>query len=319
MADYTAKKLQCEKVIIVTHSMAGLTARALVHPDYGNLKDKVLGIVHGVMPAIGAPAGYRRMRAGFEDAWNDPAADVLGDEGDEVTVVLANAPGGLELLPSEAYGNGWLKITHQGKTLKALPERGDPYTEIYSLKNKWYGLLKEEWINPAELKKEKAGFNNTLKLLEKAKAFHRAIANTYHDLTYAHYGADRERRAFGNVVWEIEHHARFGNNIFDEFYITGDDKQGEIRLQYRMQTKLQLQTRRPDPPFKVRILPPAEAGDQTVPIQSADHQLQSGQCKGVFRQTGYEHQGSYKDNNVLAASLYSIAKIALNMKWSDKA
>ena len=60
MDDYTKKKFKCEKVIIVTHSMGGLVGRALCHPDYGNLQDKILGIVHGVMPAIGAAAAYRR-------------------------------------------------------------------------------------------------------------------------------------------------------------------------------------------------------------------------------------------------------------------
>lgn len=309
MADYKAKKLQCEKVIIVTHSMAGLTARALVHPDYGNLKDQVLGIVHGVMPAIGAAAGYRRMRAGFEGG--DTTSWVLGNEGDEVTAVLANAPGGLELLPTEAYGNGWLKITHKGRTLKALPEKGDPYSEIYMLKDKWYGLIKEEWINPAG--QRHAGFKRTVNVyLPKVRDFHRAIANTYHDLTYAHYGADRERRAFRNVVWEIEDRASFANEI-DKLYIAKDDKQGTIRLQHEFNRGRDVL----DKPFQARILPPADPGDQTVPLHSAEHQLQSGKCKGVFRQTGYEHQKSYKDRNVLACSLYSIAKIALQMKWTN--
>jgi alpha-beta hydrolase superfamily lysophospholipase len=56
MNRYTAQGFQCEKVIVVTHSMGGLVARALIHPKMGSLKDKVLGIVHGVMPAIGAGA-----------------------------------------------------------------------------------------------------------------------------------------------------------------------------------------------------------------------------------------------------------------------
>lgn len=31
---------------------------------------------------------------------------------------------------------------------------------------------------------------------------------------------------------------------------------------------------------------------QTVPLHSAEAQLRSGQFKGIFRQTGYEHQAS---------------------------
>lgn len=154
---------ECNHVIIVTHSMGGLVGRALVHPGYGNLQDKVLGIVHGVMPAIGAPAAYKRIRAGFEDAgivfggMESLGAKVAGNYGDEVTAVLANAPGGLQLLPSEAYGNGWLRIMHNGISLDSWPKNGDPYEEIYKVRGKWYGLLRDEWINPSELTAERGG------------------------------------------------------------------------------------------------------------------------------------------------------------------
>ena len=148
MADYRKKGFKCEKVIIVTHSMGGLVGRALCHPEYGNLKDEILGVVHGEMPAIGAAAAYRRMRAGFE---GEGIADwVIGNQGSEVTPVLANAVGGLQLLPSEAYGNDWLKIVGQdGEVLKSLPRKGDPYEEIYKRTDVWWGLLREPWINPA--------------------------------------------------------------------------------------------------------------------------------------------------------------------------
>lgn len=65
--EFNESGYECKQVIVVTHSMGGLVGRALIHPMYGNLQDKVAGIVHGVMPAIGAPAAYKRMRAGFED------------------------------------------------------------------------------------------------------------------------------------------------------------------------------------------------------------------------------------------------------------
>lgn len=98
--EFNNSGFECNQVIIVTHSMGGLVGRALIHPKYGNMQDKVLGIVHGVMPAIGAPAAYRRMRAGFEDPGlasgpvSSLVAKVAGNCGDEVTAVLANAQGG---------------------------------------------------------------------------------------------------------------------------------------------------------------------------------------------------------------------------------
>jgi hypothetical protein len=68
--------------------------------------------------------------------------------------------------------------------------------------------------------------------------------------------------------------------------------------------------------FGVKLLDAAEPGDQTVPAHSADAQLQSGKFKGIFRQSGYEHQKSYSDSAALASTLYSLFRIASTMKWS---
>jgi len=94
----------------------------------GKLNEKVLGIVHGVMPAIGAGAAYKRMRCGVEG--DDIAAKVIGNKGTLMTAVLGNAQGGLKLLPSQAYGNNWLQVKHKGGTIMNLPTKGDPYEEI---------------------------------------------------------------------------------------------------------------------------------------------------------------------------------------------
>lgn len=323
--DYRKKKFKCDKVIVVTHSMGGLVGRALCHPDYGNLQDKILGIVHGVMPAIGAAAAYRRMRAGFEGGgigdW------VIGNEGHEVTAVLGNAPGGLQLLPSDAYGNGWLRVvTKSGKVLKTLPQQGDPYGEIYSKADMWWGLLREEWINPAA--DPKGGLTRTKKLLTRAQEFHQKITSTYHPISYAHYGCDPKRQAFQNVVWEVSDH--LPAEKLDALHIASDNLQGRILLAEHLPPKADasaLSFRHTDttegwkpmqPRHEALIRPPADPGDQTVPMHSADHQLMSGQFKGVFRQTGYEHQASYKNAHAVASTLYSIIQIARQMDWWDK-
>jgi hypothetical protein len=54
-----------------------------------------------------------------------------------------------------------------------------------------------------------------------------------------------------------------------------------------------------------------------VPLRSAEHQLHSGKFSGIFRQTGYEHQGSYADDNALRSTLYSLVRIISAMKWSE--
>jgi hypothetical protein len=63
------------------------------------------------------------------------------------------------------------------------------------------------------------------------------------------------------------------------------------------------------------ILPASAPSDQTVPARSADHQLNSGMFKGIFRQTGYKHQSSYKDPSAIASTLYSIVRIAQSAVW----
>lgn len=311
---YMQQGFQCEKVIVVTHSMGGLVARALVHPEIGNLNDKILGIVHGVMPATGAGAAYKRMRCGFEDPGLNSmspkasiAAKVLGNFGSEVTAVLGNAQGGLELLPTKAYGNNWLRVTHRGEMLMSLPQTGDPYEEIYKVRGKWYSLIREEWLNPADIRGGPT-FSKTCKLLDKARAFHNAICTTYHPLSYAHYGADANRSAWHQVVWNLDAKAK----ILDvqTLRIEDDDEQGKLRVN-NDSTGFECTAS-----FSAVMLAAVDPGDETVPLHSAEHQLHSGQFKGIFRQSGYEHQNSCKDERALLSTLYSLVRIAQRMEWT---
>ena len=88
----------CEKVILVTHSMGGLVARSAM--KLSGAEGQVLGVVHGVQPAYGAPAAYMRMKAGFEGSGfkGKIASRFLGPNGRDVTALLANSIGGLQLL-----------------------------------------------------------------------------------------------------------------------------------------------------------------------------------------------------------------------------
>ena len=336
--DNNRPRYDCHQVIVVTHSMGGLVGRALIHPGIGGLADKVLGIVRGVQPAIGAAAGYKRMRAGFEDpgVMHGPetsiGAKVAGNYGDEVTAVLANSPGALQLLPSEAYGEGWLQIRHRNRPLLSLPKkdlmtgRSDPYEQIYKLRGKWYALIpNERWINPAGLSEEEGGgsFDQTTEYLEKAKKFHATIERTYHDNTYAHYGTSQEHLSFGNVRWEISSFCPDPSG-WESWPVVRDDRQGVLEL-VRYDTKRTYEEQKNlfgprmgaavPPPIKATLLPPDEPGDMTVPARSAGHQVSSGKCKAVFQQNGYEHQGSYQNGRVLASTLYSVVRIAQLAKW----
>jgi hypothetical protein len=333
MDDFNKSGYECNQVIVVTHSMGGLVGRALVHPQFGNLQDKVLGIVHGVMPAIGGPAAYKRMRAGFEDPGlmsilpssveASVGAKVAGNYGNEVTAVLANAQGGLELLPTASYGNGWLRVKHNGIELEAWPKQGDPYNEIYKIQGKWFSLFREEWINPSGLTEKQGGgtFKRTCEYLNKAKTFHQKIASTFHPNSYAHYGVDQGQQSFDEVVWEIDKNCADPTGWRD-WPILADTRQGRLELVRwdpfsRNNKALQPFSDNDEPPDPIHatILPPSAPGDQTVPAKSADYQLKSGVFKGIFRQKGYDHQSSYKDPRVIAATLYSIVRIAQKAVW----
>jgi pimeloyl-ACP methyl ester carboxylesterase len=184
----------CKQVILVTHSMGGLVGRAY----QAKHSDKVLGVIHGVMPATGAAPMYKRMRAGFGGVENPDfglkavegwaVAKVLGDDAYKTSVVLTHAVGAIELAPSDSYGDpaiqsltgipshidhkAWLRVHVKGdedgiKPLLALPITGDPYKEIYE-SSEWYGLLpyiaKE---NPTELQNKRVDPMGNFNYLDK--------------------------------------------------------------------------------------------------------------------------------------------------------
>lgn len=307
---YQSDGYECEKVILITHSMGGLVARSIIHPEIGKISDKILGVIHGVMPAMGAGAAYKRMRCGVEGSYTGSSgeitAGVLGDNAADVTAVLANAQGALELLPSQFYGSHWLELKRDGMVIKSWPEKC-PYQEIYKVRGKWFSLLREQWINPAGIKD--GGILRASKLLDDAKKFHEKINDTYHSQSYAHYGADVNRKAWHKVVWEIDGKGKLEDP--ESLKTVSDNRKGSLQLiEVNLRSGDRLRS-----PYSVNMLDAAEPGDETVPLHSADAQLRSGKFKGIFRQVGYEHQASYSDSIVLASTIYALFKIISTMKW----
>ena len=113
------------------------------------------------------------------------------------------------------------------------------------------------------------------------------------------------------MVWEVAKNAEIGR--VDLLRIVADDAKGQM-------TMIDPTTATHGPngaaPFTVKLLDAAEPGDQTVPLHSADAQFHSKKFKGIFRQIGYEHQSSYSDSAVIAATLYSLFQIASTMTWA---
>ncbi|MDR3410885.1 MAG: hypothetical protein P4L87_08085 [Formivibrio sp.] len=301
-----------EKVIVVTHSMGGLVSRALTEVVKSNL---VLGVVHGVQPASGAPATYKRIRAGFEG----PDQLILGRDAADCTAIMANAPGPLELLPFADYNQGkpWLKVRDKhSKSEKPLPVN-DPYQDIY-MSDKWYGLIpvaNEGLMDPATIVKPALPMGRSLRTEFKRRIgdvmnFHRLISEQYHKLTYVHYGAETSRKCWLDVFWE----GSPGDKDIGDFKCLHDDLNDTITL---------------DGNLKLTIAAPDAAGDGTVPLVSAQAQklAKGDRIKAVFEHgtagqgqhntaKGYDHQSSYNDPRSVYATLYGIIKIAQEAKWA---
>ena len=205
IARYRKEKKKVEKVIVVTHSMGGLVARHC--SEVLGYSKKILGVVHGVMPAIGAAAVYRRFKAGTEGAY--VASEVLGNDAAEMTAVLSSAPGPLQLLPTPEYGNGWLKIKDGAKEY-ALPDNGNPYGQIYAVRGKWWSMCEDHLMNPlnkemdankkrAKMDVDWTEFENIID--KQIKPFHRDIEGKYHLNTHAFFGSHSDHLSYGNVTW----------------------------------------------------------------------------------------------------------------------
>ena len=246
--DYCDAGRKCGKVLLVTHSMGGLVARSacLLH----GAKEKVLGVIHGVQPSNGSPTAYWRMKGGFERPHSIPDIDlfqwfrnpvkmfnhqkgkllnnikgpisawVLGTDGEEVTALLGNMPGGLQLLPNKQYvnntgGGRWLELLDNDGNKAAFPI-ADPYKEIYRQENVYYRLVNPEWLSPGtkqgiSLNDDLGSWDLYLGYLAEAEHFHDALANlneTVHPQTYQFYSsgiASPDRVVFNHAVdslWE---------------------------------------------------------------------------------------------------------------------
>src|SRR5690606_21686219 len=318
-----ARPYRCERVILVTHSMGGLVARAAIHPAYGNAEDRILGISHGVMPADGAAASYHHVRSGYDGF----SRFVLGKDAAQVTAIFANACGPLELLPNKLYGGGWLKIVSKRESANeeffTLP-KDSPYTEIYSNREAWWRLIDPDLIDPAGSARDQKKVDGKecdpwldvyAKKLVTADQFHAEIGRKYHARTYAHYGADPKRASYSSIVWATK----------DLITLSTEKLQASppVNATGFSALKLALTPAKDDSdPARVaqdegcavfEIADAAEPGDGTVPENAGAGPFArgGGDVRQSFRltRTSKGHAGSYDDENVQQITLYSIGKI----------
>ncbi len=191
------------KPIVITHSMGGLVARAFSILEEG--QPLIHTVIHGAMPTYGSPAAYKRMRAGFEGV---TTSTVLGSNSSSVTAMLANSPGGLQLLPSQFHvstdGNKeWLKVTFkESGDVLSLP-KSDPYEEIYSKKTEWWRLVDPEYIDPDSNDLE-SSWDEYLINLKRASYFHSDLGKDgFHQPTKMFYCASPTNYTWDKTEWKV--------------------------------------------------------------------------------------------------------------------
>ena len=119
-------------------------------------KNQVLGVIHGAQPAMGAPAAYKRQKAGFEahSFLERLVSSVLGDDGPEVRAIFPYGYGPLELLPCQYYHDpnleegAWFSyqtfVNGEIKTTHVPSER--IYDDVYTKFDDecYYGMLNRD-------------------------------------------------------------------------------------------------------------------------------------------------------------------------------
>jgi pimeloyl-ACP methyl ester carboxylesterase len=252
ITEYQQAGHDCKQVILVTHSMGGLVARVAAKMDKNAVggkggKKQILGVVHGVMPATGAPVLYRRVAGGTEPEPRAPFLPALlnaftlisGRTAADTTPIVANSPGCLELLPSHLYPPGWLRVERnlghgEVQQVFALPEKDDPYQEIYEQKEVWWRMVDPQLLDPALIhSKTEDGFDPEkawaayLKRITDVKNFHKMHLgkDDYHDAdkTFGFYG--QGERTFASVRWLLAHTSAVETQTIRSAKATGGDHQ----------------------------------------------------------------------------------------------
>jgi pimeloyl-ACP methyl ester carboxylesterase len=319
---------RCDKVILVTHSMGGLVARACAK----RIPDKIAGVIHSVMPAWGAPAAYRRMACGTEatgSVWtpkgfaHSRAAKILGETTYHTTPVLATSPGALELLPNHRYPKRWLQVSvlHPSYPRVSTSERPleclqlpnevqpNPYVLYRDMKS-WYRLVDPALADPAGKYKDKnlsvtEAINDAIGIAEQ---FHtKYLDDYYHPNTYAFYGADPDQLSFGKVHWVGQKETGLSTVL-----TPGNINKAKPSVSYAEGARLV------DVDVYCSVMFKPELGDTrgdgTVPYQSGAGPTDK--VKQVFETRGYSHQTAYNDRDMLKLTLRLIVKIAQEVTTS---
>jgi pimeloyl-ACP methyl ester carboxylesterase len=332
---WTDRKHECRQVILVTHSMGGLVARACARAseEAGGGTSDIAGIVHAVMPALGAPVAYRRIACGteggnFTNGAVDNAraagfADVAGDTSARTTPVMAVAPGLLQLLPNHLYPKPWLVIktirgvnaSEDKRDMLSLPD-GNPY-DLYRDMSSWHRMIDPGLADPAGRYTRVAGGvrRQILEAIKEAERFHTQVLSRkagrgevvpyYHAHSYAFYGSDKSLKAYGQIRWvariPVSSHVALTPANLRSARLVARSSSGAREVEIEQGVRLNF------------VIWPQDAhGDETVPAQSgagpASH------VRRTFSTAGFRHQDSFHQEDLLLLTRHLIVKIVQEVK-----
>jgi pimeloyl-ACP methyl ester carboxylesterase len=315
------RKHECKQVIIVTHSMGGLVGRACAKL----IPDQILGVVHGVMPALGAPLAYRRIVSGTEQSAPGAGwiarqkmhgfATIAGDTPEKTTPSMATACGPLELLPNHLYPSPWLfaSVRKPDGTIVdvAALQHGNVY-DMYRDYDAWFRLIDPSLADPAgKYRKSKDGVKGACnKAVTQAEKFHTKLLDTYyHPNTYAYYGADEDKPSFGKFRWVTDEQRALTDPV--KSLLPAGKPMVALQTENRF---IQMPEIYKLPVWEILVTPGDQdtSGDGTVSQQSGDGPR--GKVRRIFRTTGYDHQGSYANKHMLSLTHHLICKIVQEAK-----
>lgn len=149
------------------------------------------------------------------------------------------------------------------------------------------------------------------------KLFHKNIQNSFHQNTYANYGADPDFKATGDIIWEADHDNtpdliamtdEMIINLGGQEMVAGDQSPYVLNDRLRKVSYVH-HGKKKQVTFTLDI-EPRSAGDGTVCFQSGqDVRAENRQLLETFEINGFEHAASYNHPDVQLNTIYCVSKL----------
>ncbi|MEM8799475.1 MAG: hypothetical protein AAGF15_05295 [Pseudomonadota bacterium] len=281
--------LICDRAIILTHSMGGLVTRGALANN--GLEGKSLGVIHTVMPTVGAPQSYVTVKKGG----SFPISIYQGGSPKHTVPLIGNAPGPLELLPTNDFRTNdgdadWLKeLKDDGKPGESFPKTDDVYSEIYLNRKNLERLLDPDLLGAgykASSPRAPDPWDLYVENINVAKSYHAGVGMKKHATTALVYGKGTGHKTYDRVEFEVG-----TPNWFMRTFVGAPEERMEIEK-------------------------PKGSGDGTVPEASAAVFEKDLAASDVLAVTNVEHQPALNNGGIRTFILTQIKMMA--EAWRDE-